>query len=475
MKRRLLIKTIYLLFVCLLVASMVFSSSSLTVNEDYYEGIYSFIDMMYRNELGIDNIMGASLNGVMDGLAPYSCFELSLKEYSGSFSGIGANLEKVRNGFIIVSVNPSSSAYKTGLVTGDVIYRIDKQNASAMGIESFMAYLHSRESVLIEVIDSDTGHISALRIDTEPYYSNDVDYVILDNAGYIRINAFSEATDDIVKGILGSVKALGMSEIILDLRDLASMNIKDSSAVAGLLSEGGTISRTRAGTYNVRKQEVDFNVSILVNSKTAGAGEIIASAVPSVIYGQATAGEAYYIKKYPVFTEEAYEYYSEETRIQGIVGILNHLKARSTEIPDSDISGYLNIVESGVFDSSGRLISADNRITPDVYVANTEIGYMDYTPGEGMIEIRRDYSEGSVNYDVFLAKKILLSIGVFNGTMNVVFDSDMARAVNAYKTSVGFTADGVLDMSTQAMLNTYSMKTAVLDDDCVQAALGDIH
>ncbi len=475
MNRKLILKTIYILSVCLLTASLAFSSSSLTVYEEYYDGLYSFIDMMYRNELGIDRIMGASLNGVMDGLSPYSCFELSLKDNTESFSGIGANLEKVRNGFIIVSVNPSSSAYESDIGTGDIIYRVDKQNASAMGIESFMVYLNGRDSVLLEVIDKDTGHIRAVSIETETYYRNDIDYVILDNAGYIRINSFSETTDDIVAGILGSLKTLGINEIILDLRDLASMDIEHASSVAGLLSEGGVISRTRAGTYNVRKQEVDFGVRILVNEKTMGGGEVIASAVPAVIYGQATAGEAYYIKRYPVFTEDAYKKYSEKTGRQEITGILIYLKARGIEIQDNEISGFLNIVESGVFNSSGRLISQNNKINPDIIIENTAIGYMDYVPGGGMIEVRRSYSEGSVNYDVYLAKKVLFALGIFNGAMNVVFDRDMAMAVNAYKTSVGFAADGILDMSTQAMLNTYSMKTAVLNDECVQAALADLN
>jgi murein L,D-transpeptidase YcbB/YkuD len=58
--------------------------------------------------------------------------------------------------------------------------------------------------------------------------------------------------------------------------------------------------------------------------------------------------------------------------------------------------------------------------------------------------------------------------------MNVVFDGEMTTAVNIYKKSVGFAPNGILDMSTQAMLNTYSMKTAVLNDNCVRAALADI-
>jgi C-terminal processing protease CtpA/Prc len=417
--------------------------------------------------------MGASLNGVFEGMNPYSCFETAYNGEDGDLTGIGANLEKVRDGFMIVSVKPSSPAYKSGLRTGDIIHRIDKLNASAMGIESFRAYINGLDSVLIEYIDRHTGYVRAVKIDTVAYYRKDVDYVILDNAGYIRLNAFSNTTADTVNGILGSVRSLGLTDVILDLRSLASMNIKDASAVAALLSPGGLIARTKEKTYSTRIKETDLNVSILVNEWTAGAGEVIASAVPSVIYGRTTAGKAYHIRQYPLLTEEAYLSYSEMAKSNDIDKILNFIKARKFELGDDEITGYLNIVESGVFNSEGRMITEG--IVPDVYVENTTIGYMDFNPGEGMIDIRRDYSYGGRNYDIYLAKKVLKALGYFNGEMTVVFGSDMTAAVNKYKASVGFPADGILDKSTQAMLNTYSMKTAVLDDDCVRAALAGMN
>jgi len=471
MKKRLLIKTAYVLCICMITASMVFSSSSITVNEDYYDGLYQFINMMYSRDMGIDSIMGSSLNGVLEGMSPYSCFELADDGVDSSKWGIGANLEKVRDGFVIVSVNPSSPAYKAGLEAGDVIFRVDKQTASAMGISIFKKYMADKSSVLLEVKDGKTGYLSAVKIEPEPDYMNDVDYVILDEAGYIRINGLSSKTADIVEGILGSLESLGTEEIILDLRSLVSMEIESAAQVAGLLSSGGTMARTKAGTYNIRKHDVKFNVSILVNGLTAGAGEVIASAVGGVVYGQPTAGEAYYVKTYPVLTEKAYLDYSAETGREDIIPLLNNLKFRGIELTDEEISGYLNIVESGVFNSKGTLISKNSRIIPDVAVENTEIGYMDYIPGEGMIDIRRNYSEGSVNYDVYQAKLVLNALGIFNGNMTVVFGKDMTRAVNEYKLGIGYPADGILDMSTQAMLNTYAMKTAVLNDQCVQAAI----
>ena len=165
MRKNMFFKIAYILCICLILSSVAFSSSALVVNEEYYNGLYELIEMLYREDLGIENIMGASLNGVFEGMGPYSCFETAYNGEDGGLTGIGANLEKVRNGFMIISVKPSSPAYKSGLRTGDIIYRVDKLNASAMGIESFRAYLNGLDSVTIEYIDRHSGYVRAVKID----------------------------------------------------------------------------------------------------------------------------------------------------------------------------------------------------------------------------------------------------------------------------------------------------------------------
>lgn len=470
-RKGLLFKTIYIVLICILSSSFVLSSSSIGVNEDYYAGLFEFINSMYRLELGEDGIRGASLNGAMIDMPIYSCFELASKTENESFAGIGASLEKVRYGFIIVSINPSSPAHKAGLESGDVIYRIDKQNAAVMSVETFRAYMAANESALFEIIDNETGLIRNIRIASEAIYNINTDYVFLDNAGYIRINRFEESTSDNVQRILNSMESLGIYNLVLDLRDLVSMNIEEACEIADILTPGGGIARTQIKTFNASFKESVFNVSILVNEGTAGAGEVMASAIPGKVYGGETVGKAFHIIKYPVFTEKAYIQYAEAAGSYEIKKIVNYLKGRKIEVPDENISGYLNLAESVVYNSERKEISSENKIVPDVEVKNTDIGYMDYKPDGGMINIRRNYSEGSINYDVFMAKKILAALGIYKGEMNVKFESDMTSAVNKYKTNVGYPADGILDMNTQAMLNTYAMQTAVGSDECVKAAL----
>ncbi len=474
MNKKLIYRIIYITAICLLTSAMVFSSSAVNVNSDYYEGLFSFVSMMHAMDLDVESLKGASLNGAMEGMSEYSCFTLAENPYLQSARGIGAALEKTRQGFAVVSVTPASPAYEAEIQAGDVIISVDKHNTSTMGIEYFSSYVSSRESVLLEIHDRELGYTKAVRVSHSPGFDREVDYALLDRAGFIRINRFTDETASIVQSYIEIIEKSGRKNLILDLRDLVSMDVENGIEVALLVSEGGMVARTGSRTYASPLKGTGLNVGVIVNNHTKGAGEIIAGSPGVKVYGDSSGGKAVHLSYYPVFTEFGYAQYTKETGKEDLAGILNHIKFTNPEIPDGYVSGYIGIVESGVYNSQGRLISEQNPVIPDVYVENSEIGYMDYQPGEGMINIRRDYSEGGVNYDIYMAKKILSHLGFYNGPMDVVFGFEMTMAVNQYKRENGKPADGILDTDTQAMLNTYTLKTVLEKDECISAALNDM-
>ncbi|MBN1624417.1 MAG: hypothetical protein JXN10_00535 [Clostridia bacterium] len=469
MKKGIIIRSAYILILCLAVSTVAFTSST-EVYEDYYQGIFEAIDMMYYRSLGIDNITSYALNGAMENLNEYSCFVLNDTEESIN-SNAGIFLEKVRSGLRVVSVLPDSSASRAGMKAGDTITLIDKRSTAVMSPEAFNSYIVGNGSALIVYTDGETGVSRSVTLESDTTSGRDVEFVYLDGTGYIRVNRFSELSTERVSRILESMEVLGNTRVILDLRSLYTMNIEDACNLADLLVPQGTIARSGEKTYNASTKKVNFEVAVLIDDKTTGAAEAVAMAVHGKVYGQSSSGNAVFTKKYPVFSEVSYKYYSDLSGQTNLNSIFNFLKARDIDIEPSDITGYLNIVESGIYGSNNQRISDKNRVEPDVYISNTDMGYLKYTPGSFMIDIERDYSIGSVNYDIFIAKKILGFLGLFNGEYTVVYDEEFASAVNNYKSIMGFPEDGILDMSTQSSLNTYSMKTAVNNDDCVREAL----
>ena len=76
MKKKFIAKTAYVLMLCLAISSVAFTSS-VDVYEQYYQGLFETIDMLYYRDLGFNNIQGTALNGVMENLNEYSCFVLN--------------------------------------------------------------------------------------------------------------------------------------------------------------------------------------------------------------------------------------------------------------------------------------------------------------------------------------------------------------------------------------------------------------
>lgn len=474
MNKKLIFKIIYVITFCMLISAMVFSSSAVNVNNGYYDGLFSFIGNMHAMDIDAESLKGAALNGAMEGMSDYSCFTLAENPDTKSAYGLGAALEKNRQGFVVVSVSPASPAHKAEIKSGDIIISVDKYKTSTMGIESFSSYVSARESVLLEIYNTQLGYTNAVRVEKGVGFDRDVDYSLLDRAGYLRINRFTDETASIVQNYIEIIEKSLRKNLIIDLRNLVSMDVENACKIAMLISDNGMIARTGSKTYAVPEKETSLNVIAIINNQTKGAGEIIAGAPGVKTYGDVSGGEAVYISYYPVFSEFGYAQYKKETKQEDLTKILNYIKFMKPDISENYITGYIGIVESGVYNSKGKLISKQNPVVPDVFVENSEIGYMNYEPGENMINIRRDYSEGGVNYDIYMAKKILAHLGFYNGPMDVVFESEMIKAVNQYKIENGKAADGILDTDTQAMLNTYTLKIELEKDECIKAALGDM-
>lgn len=475
MSRKLILKTTYVLAVCLLLGGLAFSSSSVNVDEEYYEGLFSYISTMHAMDPDVEELKGAALNGAMEGMSEYSCFTLGENPTNRNARGIGAALEKTRDGFAVVSVSPASPAYEAGLKAGDIITTVDKKNASTMGIDEFSSYILTNGTALLEVHDAEFGYTKTARVETSPGYDRDADFALLGKAGFIRIYRFTDETPSIVQRYIEATEKAGRVNLIVDLRDLVSMDMENGCEVALMLSKGGMVARTGWKTYSSSEPGTGLTVTAIINENTKGAGEVIAKAPGVKTYGEASGGYAAYVAHYPVFTVNGYDRYTEETGKDDLSSALNYIKFMKPEIPAEYVSGYIAIVESGVYGADGKLISKQNPAFPDVFVENTDIGYMDYKPEEGMIDISRDYSQGSVNYDIFMAKTILSYLGFYNGTMDVVFGEEMTVAVNRYKSEYGKTPDGILDKDTQAMLNTYSLKAELEKDGCIGAVLEDLH
>lgn len=136
-----------------------------------------------------------------------------------------------------------------------------------------------------------------------------VEFQKFNNAGYIRISDFTDKTDDEFRKAVTSLKNDGVSGLIIDVRNTDSINISAAAKIVDILvplATEGTQAIASAVDRNNKNIQIfaadsessDLPVSVIVNEKTAGAGELLACDIrdfgKGTVVGMTTAGNGTY-------------------------------------------------------------------------------------------------------------------------------------------------------------------------------------
>lgn len=469
------VKTLLILLVFLLIGSTTLSSS-VRVDNNYLTNFYGFMSNLYYKEVSYDDLLGGSLNGILQDANAYSCYEQNSSELGTGNKTVGVSLEKVRQGLLVSAIYHGTVAARIGLEVGDVIYRIDRLSTSITNTEDFDSLVRASDGqATIDVIKAHTNKVVSYDISLDNGYISYVDYFISNDVGYIRINQFVNDTSIIVSEALSWFSQNQVDIILLDMRDLISMNIQEASEVADFFLPYGRIASGKDITYSATYKRDYETINIIINENTGGAGEVITQAIKNygtgVIYGQTSMGQVYVKNSYPVFVDSAFKYLSAEAQSTDIKTILNYTKTYNINITDDFMSGMVYLVEGELVDNLNQPYS--NGVTPD-YIIDATKEYITTSPDEEGIWIRKDYVLGNISYDIFIAEKILQKLRLFSGIPDVTYDQDSVDAINLFKESINITADGILDMATQNILNYELFKEQVINETCLQTVINMI-
>ena len=170
------------------------------------------------------------------------------------------------------------------------------------------------------------GYLSALTIGTNymmtaeeyiEYTANQngtvpsVSYKTYSGVGYIKISDFTTTTPDEFKDAVTSLQNDSVSGLVIDVRNTDSINIKSAAmiidrivplATEGTKSIATAVDRnnTNAVVFAADTESISVPVSVIVNEKTSGAGELLACDIrdfgKGTIVGKKTAGNGSYQK-----------------------------------------------------------------------------------------------------------------------------------------------------------------------------------
>jgi carboxyl-terminal processing protease len=259
-----------------------------------FESVLQHIQNDYVDEPNMEKVRAGALRGLAYGLDPYSTYLTpdQVKDYrAGNKSnqvGIGAELSQVASFLYVVAPVKGSPADQAGVRAGDIIEYIDGKATrdislydarqllnGATGSEVKLRILRANSRPLTLTVKRGTFRAPAAEARMEA-----------SKIGILRINSLDSGEAADARAHLQDLMKQGAQKIVLDLRSVAGGEIQEGVTVANLFIRNGLIAKTIGREQKVLKTfEADpkvtiFNgpVVVLIDSGTAGAAEVVASA-----------------------------------------------------------------------------------------------------------------------------------------------------------------------------------------------------
>ncbi len=273
--------------------------SNIRSRNDKLNSILNIIESSYVDTVNRNDLVEAAIPAILKKLDPHSVY-IPAKELAraneplqGNFEGIGISFNMLTDTILVISTIPGGPSEKLGLKAGDKILYVNDSLVAGKGIsdEKVMGMLKGPKGTIVKVKILRKGYRELLTFEIKrdkiPMYSVDVNYMINNNTGYIRINNFAMTTfEEFMKGLM-ELKAKGMTKLIVDLRgnsggimetaiQIADQFLKDNQLI--VYTKGRTQPQQDARATGKGEFE-NGDLVILIDEYSASASEILAGAI----------------------------------------------------------------------------------------------------------------------------------------------------------------------------------------------------
>ena len=259
-----------------------------------FESVLQHIQNDYVDEPNMEKVRAGALRGLAYGLDPYSTYLTldQVKDYrAGNKSnqvGMGAELSQVASFLYVVAPVKGSPADQAGVRAGDIIEYIDGKATRDISLYDARQLLNGApgSEVKLRILRA-TSRPLTLTVKRGAFRAPAAEARMeASKIGVLRINSLDNGEAADARARLQELMKQGAQKIVLDLRNVAGGEIQEGVTVANFFIRDGLIAKTIGREQKVLKTfEADpkvaiFNgpVVVLIDSGTAGAAEVVASA-----------------------------------------------------------------------------------------------------------------------------------------------------------------------------------------------------
>jgi carboxyl-terminal processing protease len=289
-----------------------------------YTAMLGAVEDEYAEEVKSDRLVSASIREMLRTLDPHSNF-FEAKEYTnlqerqkGSYYGLGITVQAIDGNITVVAPFEGTPAFRLGIRAGDVISRIEGQDARGMTIDDAVKRLRGPKGTPIHITILRQGYEAPLEFtvirDAIPLHSVPYYFMANKSVGYVRLTDFNETTacrpgegpdcERELERALRGLQRSGATSFLLDIRDNPGGLLDQAFAVSNLFLKKGQLvvfTRGRAkrdeSNYVTEAESpfVSVPLVVLTSRHSASAAEIVAGAIQDhdrgLIVGETTFGK----------------------------------------------------------------------------------------------------------------------------------------------------------------------------------------
>jgi carboxyl-terminal processing protease len=275
----------------------------------------SAIETSYVDKVDSEALVTSSIRGMLSTLDPHSSY-FTPREYAqmrerqeGRYYGIGVSIQVFDGDVTAMNVFEGSPAYKKGIRRGDILARVEGDDAKGWTVDQAQRKLRGPKGTLVHVEVKRRGYEQMIPFELtrdEVYIPTVPAYFMIDaSTGYIRMQDFGENTDRDVKHALHDLSGKGMKRLLFDVRGNPGGPLDQAIKVANeFLPKGKMIVYTRGRVTNSdqdyrateESEYIEMPIVLLANRNSASAAEIVTGALQdhdrAYVVGETTFGKA---------------------------------------------------------------------------------------------------------------------------------------------------------------------------------------
>lgn len=239
----------------------------------------------------VDNALRGMMAGLGDPYASYYTqteYDELLAEDAGDYTGLGISVAQPdEQGSLIIAVYPSSPAEASGIRKGDVITAVNGTAAAGLSMNDFTALFSTDDTVPDKLLILRGTEVLTITVLRSAVHVERVAYEILEgDVGYIQISEFSGSVVDDFWNAAKTIRAAGVSDLIIDLRNNPGGGLDEVLGVAyRLIPKGQVIATIKSKTEAAQvyksegEERVEMRMAVLVNGGSASASELLTGAL----------------------------------------------------------------------------------------------------------------------------------------------------------------------------------------------------